>query len=118
MPVELYEILHVLGILLLFTSYGALIARAYLGSDDVRLRKLGGVTSGVGLFLVLLGGFGLQAKYHIGFPAWLWVKIVIWIVLGAMLVWINRKPQLALPLFWATLGLGFIAVLMVVLKPF
>ena len=49
---------------------------------------------GIGLLLILLGGFGMQAKmkdvyqavYGSGFPTWLIIKIVIWLALGGGIV--------------------------------
>ena len=46
------------------------------------------------------------------------IKIIIWVLLGAMIVAINRLPKLAQDLWWSTLVLGVIALIMVVLKPF
>ena len=113
-----YKIIHFLGILMVFSAYGALIARSFLGSNDLRLRKFGAIVSGIGLFLLLLSGFGLQARYDFGWPAWFLLKFAIWIVLGVLLVFINRKPNLAMPLFWVTVILGFLAILLASLKPF
>lgn len=117
-PVQVYNVVHFIGIFMIFLGYGGLIARGLTGSEDRRLRKLGAITSGIGLFLVLLGGFGLLARLGYGWPLWVLVKIAIWLILGFLVMVINRKPQLAGTLWWGTLALGFVAVIMVVYKPF
>ena len=99
---------------MIFMGYGALLARSLVGSDDQTVRKLGSITSGIGLFLVLLAGFGMIAKLDHSYSApWLIVKIVIWVVLGGIISLINRKPSLAKPLWWIILGLGILAATMV-----
>jgi hypothetical protein len=118
MRVQIYQILHFLGIFMIFLGYGGLIVRAATGSANAGLRRLGAMTSGIGLFLTLLGGFGLLARLGYGWPGWVLVKIGIWLVLGFLIVVVNRKPQLSQVLWWVTLVLGLVAILMVVLRPF
>ena len=114
MPAYIYQILHVTGIIMLFMGYGALLARSLAHSDSTSVRKLGSLTSGIGLLLILIAGFGMISKLGHSFTApWLIVKIVIWLVLGGVIVLINRKPELAKTLWWSILGLGIVAVIMV-----
>jgi len=118
MTVEIYRLIHLAGVLMVFLAFGGLIGRSLLGVDGVKLKKLAGITSGVGLILVLLGGFGLLAKLKYGFPGWAIVKLVIWIAFGGLIAVANRKPALAKGLWWGVLVLGLIAVSMVLWKPF
>lgn len=114
-----YKLLHLTGVLMVFLAYGGLIVRSMLQSEDRLIRKLGAITSGVGLLLILIGGFGLLAKvYDNAFDTWVILKIVIWVILGGLIVLINRAPQLGRALWWATLLLGFIAVVLGLQKPF
>jgi hypothetical protein len=114
MPVYIYQILHITGIIMLFMGYGALLARSLAGSDSAPVRKLGSMTSGIGLLLILIAGFGMISKFHYSFSApWLIVKMLIWLALGGVIVLINRKPKLAKPLWWSILGLGTLAIIMV-----
>jgi len=46
------------------------------------------------------------------------VKIAIWVVLGALIVLINRKPEYSQVTWWVTILLGLTAILMATLKPF
>ncbi|GHC07931.1 hypothetical protein [Cerasicoccus arenae] len=114
---KIYYLLHFAGILLVFLGYGSLIARAALQPDNVSWRKFGAIASGVGLFFILLGGFGILGRMGWGFPGWAMIKLGVWLALGAMTAFISRKPQMAMPLWWVTFGLGLIAVLTVIYKP-
>lgn len=114
MPANIYSILHIIGILMVFLGYGALIARSLAAPDNTSVRKLGSITSGIGLVLILVAGFGLISKLGYSFSApWLIVKMLIWLALGGMIAVINRKPALATKLWWILLGLGALAAIMV-----
>jgi hypothetical protein len=118
MPYQFYQIIHLIGVFMVFIAYGGLIVRSATGSQDKGLRRLGGITSGIGLLLILVGGFGLLARLNYGWPTWVLIKIAIWVALGGMIVLINRKPQLSQVLWWTTILLGVAALMLVVLKPF
>lgn len=78
------------------------------------MRKLGSITSGIGLTLILVAGFGLISKLGHSFTdTWILVKFVIWLILGALVALINRKPQLAMLLWCLLIALGAIAAIMV-----
>lgn len=119
---QIYLLLHFSGILLVFLSYGSLIARAAFAGNVNRRegvigRKAGAIFSGIGLLLILVSGFGLLALMQYGWPLWFFIKLCIWVALGAMVGLINKKPHLA-RLFWViTLLLGFAAVATIVIKP-
>lgn len=119
MPTEIYHLFHFAGIILIFTSYGLLIARSALDASNRSLRKLGSITSGIGLLSLLFGGFGLLAKLYSGeFPGWFLAKLIIWFALGGLIAAINRKPKLSIPLFWVTILLGITASILGIWKPF
>tara|TARA_B110000093_G_scaffold32562_1_gene33276 strand:+ start:21046 stop:21411 length:366 start_codon:yes stop_codon:yes gene_type:complete len=114
MPAYIYQILHVTGIIMLFMGYGALLGRSLANSHNAAVRKLGSITSGIGLLLILIAGFGMITKLGYSFTEpWLIVKMVIWLALGGVIALINRKPALAKPLWWSILGLGILAASMV-----
>jgi hypothetical protein len=117
MKYQIYQIIHLTGILMVFLAYGGLIIRSATGSNDKGIRRLGAITSGIGLFLILLGGFGLLAVLDYGWPVWILIKVGVWFALGAMIALINRKPEYSQISWWTTILLGVIALLMVVLKP-
>jgi hypothetical protein len=114
MDPNFYQVLHIVGISMLFLGYGALLARSMAAPDNGSVRKLGSITSGIGLVLILVAGFGLISKIGYSFTApWLIVKMVIWLLLGGMIVLINRRPQMAVMLWWLLIVLGALAAIMV-----
>jgi hypothetical protein len=119
MSINFYQVLHLVGILMLFLGYGALLGRSMAAPDNVRVRKLGSITSGIGLLLILIAGFGLISKIGYSFTApWLIVKMLVWLALGYLIVLINRKPQWVLLLWWLLIALGATATIMVYIVRF
>jgi hypothetical protein len=107
MDPNFYQVLHIVGISMVFLGYGALLARSMAAPDNVSVRKLGSITSGIGLTLILVAGFGLISKLGHSFTdIWILVKFVIWLILGGLIVLINRKPQLAMLLWCLLIALG------------
>ena len=114
MPANFYSLLHITGILMVFIGNGSLIGLAISKVDNPEVKKLGAITSGIGLALLLVAGFGLIAKLGYSYTStWIVVKMIIWLLLGSLVAFINRKPEWAKLLWWITLLLGLIAVLMV-----
>lgn len=120
---EFYEILHIIGIALMFVAIGGVAVHAANGGSkaDSATRKLVAIGHGVGAFLVLVGGFGMLARIGMqqgsNFPTWLWIKIAIWAVLSAVVLMPYRKPALARPFFVLLPLLAGVAVYMALYKP-
>ena len=117
---SLYNVVHVVGILLLMAGLGGL---AILGATAQRpsgLRRLVLAFHGTGAFLILLGGFGMLARLGIvtGWPGWVWGKLVVWVALAAAAVVPLRYPRAATLLLLLLPALGGIAVWLAVYKPF
>ena len=109
-----YQVLHIVGISMVFLGYGALLARSMAAPENVSVRKLGSITSGIGLSLILVAGFGLIAQLGHSFTdTWILVKFAIWLILGGLVVLINRKPQLAILLWCLLIALSTTAAIMV-----
>lgn len=119
MSLQLYKVVHILGLLFVFASLGALTLQAYIGKPpDDKGRRLAGLTHGVALLIVLVSGFGALARLGMGFPGWVWVKLVIWLVMGGIIVLIRKMPQLA-GVLWVVLPLlGTLAGYLAIYKPF
>ena len=114
MDPNFYQVLHIVGISMVFLGYGALLARSMLVPENVSVRKLGSITSGIGLLVIFVAGFGLISKLGHSFTdTWVMVKFVIWLVLGGLIVLINRKPQLAMLVWCLLIALAATAAIMV-----
>jgi hypothetical protein len=109
-----------LGILLVFVSLGGVSLYALNGGAkaDNKARRWVGAMHGVGLLLILVGGFGMLARLGVGFPGWVWAKLVVFLLLAGALTLPYRKPELALPVFLALPFIGALAGFLAIFKPF
>lgn len=107
-----YSILHVASVILLT----AFTFQCFAAPDPARRRAML-VLTGILSAVVLVAGFGLQAKLALGFPLYLKVKIGCWLVLTALAGVAFRRPALRGPLTVAALAAVLVAVAMVYLKP-
>jgi hypothetical protein len=89
-----YKIIHLVGIAALALGVGGMMA-------DGKNRRAFAICQGIGLLVMLVSGFGLLAKLHLGFPHFAIVKTVLWLVIGAMPVMLRR---LKAPVFVAILA--------------
>jgi len=121
MSYEVYKLIHVIGILMLFVALGGLTHYVIGGGNkqDNPWRAQAAMTHGIGLFLILLGGFGMLARLKIGWPwpSWIYGKVLIWMVLGALVAVIYRKPALAKSLWFGVLVFGIIAASLGIMHP-
>lgn len=98
MPYEFYNLLHVLGILLLFMAFGGWAFHGISGGTKAtnKARGLLAATHGIGLVIIIVAGFGMLAKIQpmsAGLPGWLHPKLLVWVLLGAAPAILNRKPE-------------------------
>ncbi len=118
---QVYKVIHLAALFLAFATLGGLALTVANGAtkETSRVRRLIAVTHGVAMFFVLLGGFGMLARLGLisGFPLWVWAKIVIWVLVGALLALPYRKPQLAKPIFFLLPVLGGLAAWFAIYKP-
>ncbi|MFN0099156.1 MAG: hypothetical protein ACKVS7_10810 [Gemmatimonadaceae bacterium] len=123
---DLYEIVHILGIALTMLAFGGIVMHASEGGTwkGPRSRTMLKVAHHVGVFLILLGGFGMLARIGIAkggiatFPGWLWAKIALWVVLAGVVSLPYKQPRFALPAFFAVPTLSGLAVYFALYKPF
>ena len=113
MPHSTYLILHLTGLLFLALAIGGLVISKT--SDNAKTLK---ILHGVGLFLLLLGGFGMLARLSIGwpFPVWIFVKLFTWFVLGAFPAYQGKLKGNSDLIFAIILILT--SIVMGVIKPF
>lgn len=107
-----YSILHVVSVLVLtgYTFY------AFAAAPETRKRVL--AITGTASLLALVAGFGLQAKLAVGWPGWLFVKIVCWLGLSALAGIGYRRRGAAGTLAIVASALVVVAVVLVYTKPF
>ncbi|BDS08968.1 hypothetical protein NT6N_40080 [Oceaniferula spumae] len=92
MNYETYRLIHFIGIFTLMFAFGSL----FTGEKSTKAAAVG---HGIGLLLILLGGFGMQAKmkdvyqiaYGSSFPTWMMIKLFIWVIFGASMVLAKRR---------------------------
>ena len=112
-PYEIYKLLHFAGIFSIFVAFG--MASIIQGRS-----KAVSSLHGTGLLLSLVGGFGMLARLEISwpFPAWVLIKVVVWVILGGAVVLFKRQ---VLPARWGlalVLLLGVVSAYAAIYKPF
>ena len=124
MSYNFYSILHFTSLTALSLILGALWGLYSHENYNQKIRSLLLAFHGVIMFLIFLAGFGLIAKIKIAWPwpFWIYVKLIMWLLLGAMPFFIKKSGQkfhsskkhfLSLLI---SLTLLFIAILFVKLK--
>lgn len=121
MSYEFYKVIHLLGLMTLFFSFGGILVASFAGVTlNGKAKTMAMVTHGVGLLLIIVSGFGLAAR--LGFmaqlPGWVQAKIGIWVLLGAGVALAKRKGSIGWPVAILLLGLGMTAAYLAVNKPF
>lgn len=121
MTYQFYKIMHFLGLMTLFFGLGGLLVAAYAKATLTKqARIMTFVTHGVGLLLLLIGGFGMMAKLGImgAMPGWLYGKLIIWMLLGIAVSLVKRKGTIGWPIAILLLVLGTTAAIFAINKPF
>lgn len=123
-PYEIYKTLHITGVIFMVAGFGAyaMLRAAKLDDEAMKpFKKLLSMVHGLSLVIVIVGGFGTAARMgmlHAGLPAWIIIKIVFWLVLGASLVALARAQDLGKALFFALPAVTAAAAAVAVYKPF
>jgi hypothetical protein len=95
---ELFVLLHIVGIVLLFLAIGGLCLHGIGGGtrDTNPARGLLAATHGFGTLIIIVTGFGmLGVKYGGAMPGWVHPKLLVWLCLAAVPSLIGRKPSSA-----------------------
>lgn len=126
MSYETYKVLHLLGVIFLFTAVGGSVflrlesAQRAVDELGAGARKLTGIVHGVALLLILVSGFGILAVLDLmegGIPGWVWWKLGIWLALGAALPVARKVPRAAGVLWWLLPLLGAVAAWLGIVQP-
>ena len=88
MDATIYKIIHLTGIAAIALGVGGMMA----GGGN---RKPFAICQGVGLLVMLVSGFGLLAKLHLGYPHFAIAKTALWVVI-AVLPMLARRLKLPL----------------------
>jgi len=119
---NVYNVVHMIGVVALFLALGGLTAHAMAGGtrDTNPSRRWMVAWHGLGLLIILIGGFGMLARLGVMgmLPGWVWAKLVIWVVLGAALMLVGRRPALGRPVWLLALVLGGLAAWLGIYQPF
>ena len=118
---EVYKIVHILGLVGVFAALGGLTLHALNGGsrEDNPSRRLLVATHGVSLVLMLVAGMGMLARKGImtDLPSWVWIKFLLWGVLGGLVSVVLRKPALAKPIWFLLPVLGAAGAWIALYKP-
>lgn len=120
MSVDIYRVVHVFGILLLFSGLIGLWGVYSSGQAPRKgLRILLSATHGVGMLVMLISGFAMAGKLGLAenLPSWIFVKLGIWFLLGASMILAKRKSTWGFALIVLWIGLGTAAASLGILKP-
>ncbi|MFY9821984.1 MAG: hypothetical protein WAM82_11425 [Thermoanaerobaculia bacterium] len=103
-----YRVIHIFSMTLMFTALGGLILASQAKVQTDASRKMAGMLHGIALILLLVSGFGALARLGLSnpgiWPAWVWLKALIWLVFGGIIVLIRRAPRFN-SLMWLLLPL-------------
>ncbi|MGJ4789342.1 hypothetical protein [Leptospira koniambonensis] len=122
-----YKLIHILGILFLFSAYGGLALHVLGGGTKENApKKFIASAHGIGMMLVLLGGFGMLGRIGlldsfaslISLPGWVIAKIAIWLIFGGLLTAYYKKPEFAKILWFGLPVLGTFSAYLALYKPF
>lgn len=120
MSYEFYKVLHLTGLILLFSGLISLLTLKVAGAPvEGSARKFSFLTHGIGLFFVLLSGFGLLARLGMvnGLPNWIYAKLAIWLYFGVTIALIKRKGQIGWILYIPMLIIFIAAAYLAITKP-
>ncbi len=122
MDYSVYKLLHYLGMAMLLVAIGGVCVHAADNKDKASssLRKLIISMHGAGTLVILFAGFGMLAKLGSqtgGFPAWLWPKLAIWVILAASIGLPYRDRRLSIAISIGAPILVLLAAYFAVYKP-
>jgi hypothetical protein len=119
---QFYNLVHIIGLVLLMVGLAGIAFNINAPRTERLSRRISFIFHGFGVFLILLGGFGMLARLGIvhgaSWPGWIWVKVGVWALLSLSALVPIRFPRAALPLLLFLPLLGGLAAYMAIYKPF
>jgi hypothetical protein len=118
MTPEVYRLVHVGCVLLLFLGLGGVLATS--GRDGAKAPGWCLAMHGIGLIGMVVAGVGFAHKSEppLGWPNWLLAKIGLWLLLGAVPFLLRRGLLPRFLAFLIVLGAGVAAAWLARGKPF
>jgi hypothetical protein len=120
MPVEVFKVVHICGVLMIFAGLSGLVGLYNTGAP-IRsgLRVAMAMIHGIGMLFVILSGFAIAGKlgYLNSIPLWIYLKLAIWLLLGVSMVMAKRKAQWGAGWLLAWVFLGSAAAYLALFKP-
>lgn len=120
MSYEFYKALHLMGLVLAVLGIGGIVFATLSGTQlKTWVRVTAFSAHGLGLFLVLLGGFGMLARLGLAreMPVWVYYKLAIWAFFALAVSLARRVRGGALAVFFLAVILAGLAQWIAVNKP-
>jgi len=119
-PYEFYKVVHFVGLFFMMMALGGISIHIVNGGSKAAFpgRRWASIFHGIGLFLVLLGGFGMYARLFGGqpFPAWIYTKLVVWLLLALAPLMVYRAKATARLVWLGIVGLATVAAMAAIYK--
>lgn len=120
MSSEFYKLFHIVGFLMALSGLVGLWGIYSCGTAPSKNRRVGlALIHGVGMALLVVTGFGRASQLGIAshLPLWIYLKIVIWLALGASMTLAKRKANWGVGLVLGWIALGGLAAFIALYKP-
>lgn len=118
----IYKIVHIVGIAFALGGLGTLAAFVLMGGKkgSPGPRKAALIAHGLGMFLLLLGGFGMLATLgmHSPWPKWVLIKFGAWTALALLVFFAKSKPLAKPTVLFLGPALVGVAAWAALFKPF
>ena len=101
------KVFHLIALALTFMGLAGALAYNAASPGPSLTRRIFAISHGIGLILLLITGFFLLIQLGIGknLPAWVWGKVIIWLIAGASATLVRRFARFQVPM------LAYLAVL-------
>ena len=117
MSLQVFKIVHIVAVLLLFYAFGALAVQSTGDRKADRPKnRLYMALHGFALLVILITGLAQVHLLKIGFPTWVKIKFDVWLLLGGAIILVARKPQWRSWIWILLLALASVAVAAAVIR--
>ncbi len=112
--------MHLGSLFIILLSLGAIASHRLQGGtkENFKNRKFFMAFHGIGLLLAIIAGLGLVGGRFSFASGWIWIKLAVWLALGAYpVIFFKQKEDSKTPYF-ILIGLLLLALFAVEFKPF